>query len=62
LSKKGLYEYEKLWHKLSIRSMEHIAANYSKRAFAGRIQRAFNKIKAVEIAFVKPQKKTEEHI
>jgi glycosyltransferase involved in cell wall biosynthesis len=57
-----LYEDEKLWHKLSKKSMEHIDANYSRRAFAGRIERIFNEIKAGKIAFVKPQEKTEENI
>lgn len=48
-----LYEDEKLWHKLSKRSMEHIEANYSKRAFGRRIGRILGDMKAENLTFEK---------
>ena len=54
-----LYEDEKLWHKLSKRSMEHIDANYSKRAFGRRIERILGDMKAEKLAFVGPDMERE---
>lgn len=55
-----LYSDEKLWGKLSKRSMEHIETNYSKRAFGGRIERIFSELKTEKLTFVNPGAKIEE--
>jgi glycosyltransferase involved in cell wall biosynthesis len=47
-----LYEDERLWHKLSKRSMEHIEAHYSKRAFGRRIGKIFEEIGTEKVATV----------
>jgi glycosyltransferase involved in cell wall biosynthesis len=40
-----LYTDEKLWYKISKKSVKHIERNYSKKAFSRRIERLFNEIK-----------------
>jgi glycosyltransferase involved in cell wall biosynthesis len=55
-----LYTDEKLWHRLSKRSMEHIETNYSKKAFGRRIERIFSDMKAEKLAFGRPETKIEE--
>ncbi len=49
-----LYTDEKLWSKLSRRSMEHIEKNYSKKAFGRRIERIFGDLRSGERAVVQP--------
>jgi glycosyltransferase involved in cell wall biosynthesis len=48
-----LYEDERLWHKLSKRSMEHIEAHYSKRAFGRRIGRILGDMKTENVTLEK---------
>jgi len=55
-----LYTDDKLWHRLSKKSMEHIDMNYSKRAFGRRIERIFKDMMTEKLAFIKTEAQMEE--
>lgn len=57
-----LYTDEKLWCRISKKSVKHIEKNYSKKAFSRRIERIFREMKAEKMTRVRPDAKGEERV